>query len=571
MLTTAGATDPAVLHRRRWWTLAVLCLSLLIVFVGNSSLNVAIPTLERELGATTSQLQWVVAAYSLVFAGLLFTAGALGDRFGRKGALQFGLLGFLLAAVLAASSTAMWQLIACRALMGGSAAFIMPSTLSILVNVFPPNERAKAIAIWAAVTGAAGAIGPVASGWLLGHFWYGSIFLINVPFIVLALVAGVFLVPPSRDPEQGKLDPVGALLSIVGVSSLVYGLIQAPTDGWRSASTLSAFAVAIVVLVSFCLWESHRDEPMLDMKFFKNPAFSTATGGMALVFLAMYGVMFLITQYFQLILGYSPLGAALRLLPMSPIMLIVAPLTPMIVARFGANRTVAMGMSFVAAGFLLFTGLGVHTPYLYVLVCIFPLVSGIALTMAPMTAAIMSAVPPRRAGAGSAMNDATRELGAALGVAVLGSVAASQYGSHISKLTAGLSAADRAKSTASLGGALEVAASLPKAAGALLASGAEHAFVSGIHLAVITGAILCVIAAVTVYRFLPKQISQHGAVHGPVESLEDAAELGIAGVPPVFADDDADSELEPVAGDGGLAQVGPGTSRAARRDSGSNA
>src|SRR4051812_13863829 len=267
-------------YARRWWTLGVLCFSLLIVFVGNSSLNVTIPTLSRELHATTSQLQWVVAAYSLVFAGLLFTAGAIGDRFGRKGALQLGLLGFLVAAALASASTEMWQLIGCRALMGACSAFIMPSTLSILVNVFGPEERAKAIAIWAGVTGAAGALGPVASGWLLGHFWYGSVFFVNVPIILTALIAGRFLVPKSRDPEEARLDPIGAVLSIVGVGSLVYGLIQAPQDGWASADTLVAFAIAAVVLVLFVVWELRVEEPMLDMRYFKNPAFSTGTGGM---------------------------------------------------------------------------------------------------------------------------------------------------------------------------------------------------------------------------------------------------------------------------------------------------
>jgi MFS family permease len=238
-------------YARRWWVLGVLCLSLLIVFVGNSSLNVAIPTLSRDLHASESELQWVVAAYSLVFAGLLFSTGAVGDRFGRKGALQFGLVVFLGGAVLASQSTAMWQLIACRALMGLGAAFIMPSTLSILVNVFPPEERTKAIAIWAATTGAAGAIGPVASGWLLGHFWYGSIFLINLPFITAALVGGWWLVPRSRDPQQAKLDPVGAILSTVGIATLVYALIQAPDRGWGNPATIVAFAVAFVVLGVF--------------------------------------------------------------------------------------------------------------------------------------------------------------------------------------------------------------------------------------------------------------------------------------------------------------------------------
>lgn len=529
-------TDTAV-HARRWWTLSVLCLSLLIVFVGNSSLNVAIPTLSRDLNASTSQLQWVVAAYSLVFAGLLFTAGAVGDRFGRKGALQFGLAGFLASVALASASTSMWQLIACRALMGACAAFIMPSTLSILVNVFGPEERAKAIAIWAGVTGGAGAIGPVASGWLLGHFWYGSVFLVNVPIILAALVLGVFLVPRSRDPEEAQLDLVGAGLSIVGISSLVYGLIQAPDKGWSSGETILAFAISAVVLTLFVLWEARVDQPMLDMAYFRNPAFSTATGGMILVFLSMFGVMFLITQYFQLILGYSPLSSALRFLPMAPIMMVVSPLTPKIVAKLGANRTVATGMALVSIGFLWFSFIDVDTSYLYVLWCIAFLVSGIALTMSPMTAAIMSAVPPRRAGAGSAMNDATRELGAALGVAVLGSVAASRYSSGISTAIAHLSPADQASARTSLGTALQAASHLPGDLGTRLIRDADHAFVAGIHLATLAGAALAACAALLVLRFLPRHIAQHGAGRGPLEAVEDMAELGLAGVPPMSADD----------------------------------
>jgi EmrB/QacA subfamily drug resistance transporter len=430
--------------------------------------------------------------------------------------------------------------------MGGAAAFIMPSTLSILVNVFPPNERARAIAIWAGVTGAAGAIGPVASGWLLGHYWFGAVFLVNVPILVVALVAGVALVPSSKDPEEGALDPVGAALSVVGIVSLVFGLIEAPDKGWASAETLVAFAVAFVALLGFVLWERRHPEPMLDMSYFKNPAFSTATGGMILVFLAMYGVMFLITQYFQLILGYSPLDAALRLLPMAPIMMIVAPLTPAIIARIGHNRTVGLGMALVSIAFVLFTQLTTHSPYAYILLCVGFLVPGIAMTMSPMTASIMSAVPPRRAGAGSAMNDATRELGAALGVAVLGSVAASRYSSGLESVLHGLPPADQATASSSLAGALSTAAHLPAQAAAELTHTAETAFVSGIHLASIAGAVLAAAAALIVLRFLPRQILQHGAELDVVESLEDAAQLGLAGMPPIFAEDhSAQLELEP--------------------------
>jgi EmrB/QacA subfamily drug resistance transporter len=536
-LAAAPPVSVADAPPRRWWTLAVLCLSLLIVFVGNSSLNVAIPTLARDLHATEAQLQWVVASYSLVFAGLLFSTGAIGDRFGRKGALQAGLVGFMVAAILATVSTEMWQLIGSRALMGAAAAFIMPSTLSIIVNVFPPQERTKAIAIWAGTTGAAGAIGPVASGWLLGHFWYGSIFLINVPIIVVALVAGWFLVPKSRDPHEQKLDPVGALLSIVGISSLVYALIEAPESGWTSTETLVAFAIAFVVLALFVAWELYVDEPMLDMHFFRNPAFSAGTAGMILVFLSMFGVMFLLSQYLQLILGYSALSTAVRLLPMAPIMIVVAPLTPRLSARFGANRVVAAGLLLIAAGFLLFQGMDLHTGYWYVLFCILPLVSGIALAMSPMTAAIMSAVPTRRAGAGSAMNDASRELGAALGVAVLGSLAASHYRSALDGHLGGLPAGARGAASGSLTGALHTAAQLPRAAGAALVQAADHAFVGGIHLAAAGGTLLALVAAVIAYRFIPHRLEPEGSMAGPLESIEDVAELGLGGIPPAFGTD----------------------------------
>ncbi len=524
-------------YDRRWWMLGVLCLSLLIVFTGNSSLNVALPSLSRDLGATESQLQWVVASYSLVFAGLLFSTGALGDRFGRKGALQFGLATFFVAAAAASQSTEMWQIIGCRALMGVGAAFIMPSTLSILVNVFPPGERAKAIAIWAATTGVAGSLGPLASGFLLTHFWFGSVFLINLPVIAVAFIGGWFLVPKSKDPDQGKLDPPGALLSIVGISSLVYALIQAPDKGWSSPSTLAAFGVAAIVLTLFVLWELHTDEPMLDIHFFRNPAFSTGSSGMMLVFLSLYGVMFLLTQYFQLVLGYSPLDAAIRLLPMAPIMIIVAPLTPALSKRFGANRAVAFGMVLISVGFALFSRVDLNTPYWYILLALVPLTSGFAMSMSPMTAAIMSAVPSRRAGAGSAMNDATRELGAALGVAVLGSIAASQYASHLHDALKNIPASSRHAAGSSIAGALRAAEQLSAPAARAFTLVARNAFVDGIHVAAIFGVVLTLLAAFLTNRFLPRVVVPEGAMHSPLDAIENTAELGLGGVPPVFADE----------------------------------
>jgi EmrB/QacA subfamily drug resistance transporter len=532
---TDGRTDEQV-YARRWWTLGVLCLSLLIVFGGNSTLNVALPTLSRDLGASESQLQWVVAIYSLVFAGLLFTSGALGDRFGRKGALQFGLATFFVASLLASQATDITQIIACRAAMGVGAAFIMPSTLSILVNVFPPHERAKAIAIWATTTGIAGSIGPVVTGWVLGHFWFGAAFLVYLPVIALAFVGGWFFVPKSRDPNESAIDPVGALLSIVGVSALVYGFIEAPDKGWTAPVTLGAFAVAAVVLAVFVFWELHTENPMLDMRYFRNPSFSVGSGAMMLVFLAMYGVMLLMTQYFQLVLGFSPLDTAIRLLPIALIMLVVTPFTPRIVQRFGANRSVAFGMGLIAVGFGLFTQLGIDTPFWFCWLCLAPLMTGVSMSMSPMTASIMSAVPESRAGAGSAMNDATRELGAALGIAVLGSIAASQYSSHLHDALAKLPAAARGPASASIAGALEVAGHLPARAGHALAVASQIAFVDGIHLAAGFGVVLAIVAGLVTRRFLPRSVAPIGPMHSAVEALENAAELGLGGALPVFPD-----------------------------------
>jgi EmrB/QacA subfamily drug resistance transporter len=495
----------------------VLCLSLLIVFVGNSSLNVSLPTLARELHASGAQLQWVVAIYSLVFAGLLFSTGSMGDRFGRKGALQLGFVLFLIGAGLASASHVMWQLIACRALMGAGAALIMPSTLSILINVFPSHERPKAIAIWASVTGAAGALGPIASGLLLAHFWWGSVFLINVPLILVALIGGWFLVPKSRDHEEAPLDPVGAVLSTVGIVALVYGLIEAPSHGWLSGATLGSFAIAAAVLGAFVAWELRVEHPTLDIRYFLNRAFSIGTGGMILVFLALYGVIFLLTLYFQLVLGYSPLATAIRFVPVAVIMILVAPQTPRLTGIFGAHRTVGVGMALVAVGLLGLLGLGLHTSYLYVVACLVPIVGGMALSISPMTASIMSAVPPRRAGAGSAMNDTTRELGAALGVAVLGSLAASRYASGLRTAVHTLAPAGRAAAQSSLAGALQVAGGLPHQAGAALATRADLAFVDGFHLAGIVGAVLAAASAVIVVSYLPRHVIHLDAIAAPAD------------------------------------------------------
>ncbi len=492
--------DPAV-YDRRWLILAVLCASLMIVIIGNTSLNVALPTLASELDASTSALQWMVDSYALVFAGLLFTAGTIGDRFGRKGALQAGLLVFLAGAVVASFADTSGMVIGARAVMGVAAAFIMPSTLSILTNVFPAHERPKAIAVWAGISGGGAAIGPIASGWLLEHFYWGSVFLINVPFIAVAMVAGAILLPKSKDSENQPLDVPGALLSIVGLSSLVYAIIEGPHHGWLSTESLLTFAGSGLALGLFAVRELRTRYPMLDLKLFSDRRFSVASAGMSLTFFAMFGTFFLMAQYLQLVLDYSPFESGLLQLPFAFIMMMTAPRVPTLVERFGAARVVPFGLSSTAIGLLLFSFVGVDSSLGNVYLAMVPLAFGMAITMTPLTTLIMSSVPLNRAGVGSAMNDTTRELGGALGVAVLGSVVTSQYSSGIASSIVGLP--DQAASVAESGltGALAVAGQVGGAQGESLALAAQQAFVDGLGLAALLGS-LVVFAAAAAARFL---------------------------------------------------------------------
>src|SRR4051794_2968945 len=339
------APDP-----RRWWTLLVLSASLLVIGLDNTILNVALPTLEHDLGASSSQLQWIIDAYMLVFAGLLLTAGALGDRFGRKRALSFGLAVFGLGSGLSALATSPEMLIATRALMGVGGAFIMPSTLSIITAVFPSDERAKAIGIWAGVSGLGIAIGPVAGGWLIEHASWNAVFLVNLPFVVAALIVGRWLIPESKDPAAPRLDLPGFALSIAGLTTLVWAIIEAPARGWTDGTILGAFGIAAVILGTFLAWELRAREPMLDVRLFRNPSFSGASGAITFVFFALMGSMFFLTQYLQDVLGYSALGAGLRVSPIAIGLIIGGPVSAKLAARFGTRLVVAGGLLLGAAG-----------------------------------------------------------------------------------------------------------------------------------------------------------------------------------------------------------------------------
>jgi EmrB/QacA subfamily drug resistance transporter len=459
----------------------------MLTVVGNMALNIALPTLGRELHAGATDLQWVVDIYVLCFAGLLLPGGAVGDHFGRKGCLQIGLAVYAIAATAGAFAPGVTELLAARAVMGCAAALIMPGTLSILATVFPPAQRPTAIAIWASVAGASVAASITWSGLMLEHFWWGSIFLGMAALAVVALAAGLFLLPPSHAPERHKLDPVGALLSIAGIAALLYGLIEAPNDGWTSPLVLGPLLAGLAVLALFAHWERHTAHPMLDPGFVASPKLllgSLAIGG---VYFALFGMYFDFTQYLQLVRGYDPVVAALYALPAGLAQLATANAARKLAARRGPRLVLTAGLVASAAGLLLLSASGVSTPPLLAEAGLALLGAGIGLAMPPSTGAIMSAVPPAKAGVGSAINDLDRELGGAFGVGLLGSLTVARYKSV-------LAAAHPAPTTAARDGlAQAIAAARTPAA----VQAARTAFTSGLDLAMGVGA-ACVLATAVI-------------------------------------------------------------------------
>jgi DHA2 family multidrug resistance protein-like MFS transporter len=467
-MSSSVQTAPAVplherpeIHARRWFLLAVMCLSLVLVVMSVSGLNTALPTIQRDLGASASELQWIVDAYAVLFAGLLLSAGAIGDRFGRRGALLGGLAVFGLGSLLGGLAGNGSQLIASRAVMGIGAAFIMPATLSLITSIFPPEERPRAIAVWAGFAGAGASIGPIVTGGLLEGFWWGSTLLVNVPVVVAIVAAVAVFAPNSRDDTHTPLDPVGALLSLVGLSSLIFAIIQGPEDGWTSGLVLAAFLVAGVVLASFLVWERRSDHPMLPLSLFRDRRFSTGSGVITISFFVMFGFFFLITQYLQFARGYSALEAGLAGLPASLAFLVFSPRSAGLVDRYGAHRVMALGLAIVAGAFGLLTTLTTDTPYVVIGAAFALLGAGMSITAAPATSEIMTSVPLSKAGVGSAVNDTTRELGGALGIALLGSIASSAYRSAVDLDGLQLPAGARAAAGESIGAAASVAGRLP--------------------------------------------------------------------------------------------------------------
>ncbi|NGO73080.1 MFS transporter [Streptomyces boncukensis] len=498
---------PESVYRRRWLILGVLMLSLLIVVLDNSILNVAMKTIAQPspagLGATQGELEWSINSYTLVFAGLLFTAGLLGDRLGRKRAMLAGIVVFGAGSALAAFATTPGELIAFRALMGLGGAFVMPATLAILMNVFPREEQPRAIGIWAGGVGLAIAIGPITGGVLLDHFWWGSVFLINVPVAVVAVVAMALLVPESRDPRPGRLDPVGVLLSVAGLVLLVYGIIKGGqladfTDG----QVLLTAGGGVLVLVGFVLYERHSDHPALDMSYFRRPAFSAAVAAIALVFFALMGVTFFGVFYIQSVRGFSPLDAGLLMVPLAVAQMIFAPRAPRAVARYGAKAVCTVGMLGVAAAMFAFVLIDETTPLWVLEVVYFVMGTSMAHVMPPATTSIMQSLPPQKAGSGSAVNNTFRQVGGALGVAVLGSLLSARYRSGVADALAPLPADARHSAGESIEATLGAADRMGPA-GRALVDPAKAAFIDAMHVTVAAAGTIALVGAVVVAVWMP--------------------------------------------------------------------
>ncbi|MFF3714707.1 MFS transporter [Streptomyces prasinus] len=510
MTSPAAAPDrriPEHVHRRRWVILGVLILSLLIVVLDNSILNVAIKTISTPaptgLGATQSELEWAINAYTLVFAGLLFTAGLLGDRLGRKRTLLGGLAVFGIGSALAAFSGTPAELIGFRAVMGLGAAFVMPATLAVLMNVFERDEQPKAIGIWAGGVGLAIAIGPVTGGLLLDHFWWGSVFLVNVPIVLTALALMLWLVPDSRDPDPGRIDPVGVVLSVAGLVLLVYGIIKGgQLADFTDPVVLSSIGAGLAVLAAFVVLEKRSTHPSIDMAYFRDKVFSASIAAIALVFFALMGVTFFAVFYTQSVRGYSPLETGLLMLPLAAAQMIFAPRARLLVDRFGNRATTTGGMLLLAAMLGAFAVLDADTPIWILEVVFFLMGAGMANIMTPVSVVIMQTLPREKAGSASALSNTFRQVGGALGIAILGSVLSTAYRTHIEDelvlLPPGLRHAAGESIEATLGAAARLG---PR--GDVLVGPANDAFLHAMHVTASWGAGVAVLGAIVVALFLP--------------------------------------------------------------------
>jgi len=508
-LTLSAAVPRGREHR--WAALLVLCAAALIVNVDNTILNVALPTLVRKLHATSSELQWIVDSYAMVFAGLLLVGGSLSDRFGRRRFFLIGLAVFAAGSIGAAFSGSVEPLIAWRAVMGAGAALTIPASLSIINDIFrDPGERARAIGAWGGTIGLGIAIGPIAGGLLLARFWWGSIFIVNVPIVVATFVGTLLLVPDSKNPNAGAQDPVGGLLSIAGLGLLLWAIIEGPTEGWTSGGVLGAGAASVVVIGAFVAWEARSRHPMLRLELFAERGFSIAAAAECLGTFGLLGALFLETQFLQFDLGYSPLQAGVRILPIAALLVVAASGAPILARFIGTKLTGASGLAAIAGGLWQISAAStLTTTYGDVLLGLLLLGLGAGLLLPTATNSVVGSVPQGDAGIGSAMNGVALQVGGALGVAVIGSVMSTRYQHHLTAALAGrhIPTAVTPIVLGSLGGALAAAHTISGPAGAMLARAARAAFMNGSEVSLAVGAGVALGGALVVLALLPSRAS----------------------------------------------------------------
>jgi EmrB/QacA subfamily drug resistance transporter len=515
-------------HPRRRAILAVLCLSLLIVVIDNTILNTALPTLAKALDASTSDLQWITDGYTLTFAALLIVAGALGDRYGRRRALLLGLTIFAAGSAAAALCTDATWLVAARAFMGLGGAFVMPATLSILSAVFPARERAAAIGAWSAVAGVGIVVGPTLGGLLLDHFSWGSVFWINVPLVAIALVAVLTVLPalPGRGSQGSRLDLLGAALSAAALLTIVDAVIEGPDRGWTSLTTLGEALLGVALAAGFVLRELTAAHPLIDVRVFRRRAFSAATGAIGLTFFALFGALFALTQYLQLVIGYSPLGAGLRALPFAAGVLVLSPVSPLLARRFGARWVVSAGLAAMGAGLLLLTRSTPTSTYAFLATGVAIMGAGMGLVMAPAGESIQSVLPPEQAGVGSAVNDTVQELGGSLGVAVIGSVVSAAFRHSID--TSALPEAVRTAARPSIADAEGVAAHAGPLAGQVSQT-AHEAFTTAMTHGFAVAGTVALAASILMIFTLPRHTPAPTTGADPVEAPAPAGAEALIG------------------------------------------
>jgi MFS transporter, DHA2 family, multidrug resistance protein len=511
--------SPETIYKRRWLILGSLVLSLMVVILDNTILNVALPSISQELDATQGQLTAAILSYAVVFGALQFSAGVMGDRYGRRRILMIGLVIFGIFSVLAAFAKDPTQLIVFRALMAIGASMVPPQTLSIITNVFPPAERGKAIGVWAGFTGAALGAGPIVGGLLVEHFWWGSIFLVNAPIVAVALLLAVVMVPESKNPKPGRMDPMGNVLAALGLGTLVFGLIYGGQyNEWTSVWSVGMILLGFGLLALFVRHEATSDHPAFDVRFFQNPRFSAAVGATALGFFALFGIMFFLTFYLQFVRGQSPLQAGLSVLPLALAQVVFAPRAPKVVQRIGPKYTVAMGLVLLSISLYGYLWLEADSSIYYVFLLLVVTGAGMSHVVAPATESVMSTLPRAVAGAGSAVANTTRQVAGALGVAVFGTLIQVAYATEIAGSLDVLPPELRDDASPSIGdtqivvqqlaetdpaAAATAAQQLGCAAGQACESGA--AFMTGVHMAAFLGGTVALLGAAVVLRWLPRR------------------------------------------------------------------